>query len=314
MENTKTILMTGVTSGLGLNTVKYLAKLPDVNLIVGVRRPEQAEHLWLVLPIERLTILPLDLTSLDSVRHFAAAVISQLGHRQLTAIALNAGIQITTCLEKSVDGYEKTFASNYLGHFLLVWLLQSVLAENAIVVSTTSGTHDPSDWFARQFGFRGGLFPSVEAVAYGTLDDSVSLRQQCLDRYATSKLCNILFTYEMARRVSLERARFVAFDPGLMPGTQLARDRHVMERFAWKYILPATRLFIPGVSSPQQSARSLYRLLSDASIATTTGLYFDYRLKPTSTSADSQREDWQRELYNRSVQLSDAEMSRSNQN
>ena len=141
----QTILVTGATSGLGLNTVKEIAQRPNINLIIGARNPERATELRSLLPPERLTILPLDLASLESVHHFAAATIDLLGNHQLSAIALNAGIQITTGLEKSTDGYERTFASNYLGHFLLFCLLLPVLSMNAVVISTTSGTHDPRD-------------------------------------------------------------------------------------------------------------------------------------------------------------------------
>ena len=302
METSQTILMTGATSGLGLNTVKQL--LPHINLIVGVRNPQQADHLRSIMSKERLIILPLDLDSLDSVRQFAAETLNHLGSRQLSGMALNAGIQITTGLEKSLDGYERTFTSNYLGHFLLVSLLLPVLSANAVVISTVSGTHDPNDFLARLFGFRGGFFPNAEAVTQGILDTSASLRQQCLDRYATSKLCNLLFTYEMARRVPTDKVRFLAFDPGLMPGTRLARDRNAIERFAWKYLLPVLGLFVPGVSSPKRSARILYRLLTNPLIAQTTGLHFDYRLKQTGTSKDSRREDYQRELYELSIKLS----------
>jgi NAD(P)-dependent dehydrogenase (short-subunit alcohol dehydrogenase family) len=297
MATSQTILMTGATSGLGFNTAQHLSERLDVNLIVGARNPEQAYHLRSVMPKERLIILPLDLAALESVRQFAAMVIDRLGDRQLTAIALNAGIQIMTGLETTEDGYERTFASNYLGHFLLAWLLLPVLAKQSVVISTASGTHDPKDLLSRQFGFRGGFFPSAKAIVSGTLDNSVSLKQQCLDRYATSKLCNLLFTYDMARRISPDRVRFLAFDPGLMPGTDLARDRSVVERFAWKYILPSVGWFIPGVSSPRQSGRSLSRLLTEPAIAPMSGSYFDYRLKQAKTSDDSRRENWQQELY-----------------
>jgi NAD(P)-dependent dehydrogenase (short-subunit alcohol dehydrogenase family) len=297
MATSQTILMTGATSGLGFNTVQHLSERLNVNLIVGARHPEQAHRLRSVRPKAQLVLLPLDLTSLESVHQFAATVIDRLGERQLTAVALNAGIQIMTGLERTENGYERTFASNYLGHFLLVWLLLPVLAEQSVVVSTASGTHDPKDLLSKQFGFRGGFFPSAEAIANGNLDDSVSSKQQCLDRYATSKLCNLLFTYDMAHRVSPNQAKFLAFDPGLMPGTNLARDRSAVERLAWNYILPILGCFVPGVSSSRRSARSLSRLLTEPAIAPMSGSHFDHRLKQTNTSDDSRREDWQQELY-----------------
>jgi NAD(P)-dependent dehydrogenase (short-subunit alcohol dehydrogenase family) len=307
MATSQTILMTGATSGLGLNTVQHLSQLLDVNLIAGARHPEEAYHLQSAMPEERLTILPLDLASLESVRQFAAMAIDRLGGRQITAIALNAGIQVMKGLERTKYGYERTFASNHLGHFLLVGLLLPVLAQESVVISTASGTHDPTDLLSGQFGFRGGFFPSAEAIASGTLDDSVSLKQQCLDRYATSKLCNLLFTYDMSHRVSPDRARFLAFDPGLMPGTSLARDRSAVERFAWHYILPILRWFVPGVSSPRRSARTLARLLTEPAIAPISGQHFDYRLRETKTSDDSHRQDLQHELYAISMRLCGAE-------
>ena len=298
------LLITGATSGLGLNTLKRLVRTSNFNFIVGVRNRDRAIAIRSVVPAKRLTILPLDLASMLSVRDFASAVIEHLDDRfTITAVALNAGIQITTSLKKSVDGYEYTFASNYLGHFLLIQLLTTVLAENAIVVSTTSGTHDPQDRISRLFGFRGGLFPSAELIVKGILDTSVNRQQQCLDGYATSKLCNLLFTYYMANHISPRNIRFLAFDPGLMPGTGLARDRSTVEQFVWKYLLPLLKLFVSGISSPERSSRSLARLLTLDEILPISGQHFDYRLKLTPTSADSYREDWQSQLYDISVLL-----------
>jgi NAD(P)-dependent dehydrogenase (short-subunit alcohol dehydrogenase family) len=300
MATSQTLLMTGATSGLGLKTVEQLAKQPHLHLIVGARNPGQANALRAAIPSDRLTLLPLDLASRASVCEFTTAAIAQLKtleNSALNAIALNAGIQITAGLEKTADGYERTFATNYLGHFLLVAQLLTVLADNSVVISTASGTHDPRDQVARQFGFRGGFFPSAEAVAEGALDDSVSVKQQGLDRYATSKLCTLLYTYEMARRIPAHQTRFLAFDPGLMPGTGLARDRSAGERFAWTYLMPRLRWVIPGTSSPAQSARSLAKLLTDPAIALTTGFHLNYQLRSVPTSDDSYREDWQRELY-----------------
>ena len=74
-----------------------------------------------------------------------------------------------------------------------------------------------------------------------------------MDRYATSKLCNVLFTHAMAARVPAAAARFIAFDPGLMPGTGLARDRSAPERFGWSYVMPLLGRLVPGVSTCRNS-------------------------------------------------------------
>jgi NAD(P)-dependent dehydrogenase (short-subunit alcohol dehydrogenase family) len=300
--DTQTILITGATSGLGLDVVRQLARFPHVRMIAGVRDLQQADRLRAVVPAGRSILFSLDLSSLDSVRRFCSDAIDYLGTDRLSAIALNAGIQITTGLEKSIDGCELTFASNHLGHFLLVHSLLPVLSPHATVVATASGTHDPQDLISRLFGFRGGIFPDAESVAQGRLDPSVSSRQQCLDRYATSKLCNLLFTYDLAQRIPSDRCRFLAFDPGLMPGTKLARDRHFMEQFAWRYLLPPLRFFVPGISSTQQSARTLVNLLTNPSIGST-GTHFNYRGQPTKTSLNSYSQPDRERLYRLSCQL-----------
>jgi len=66
-------------------------------------------------------------------------------------------------------------------------------------------------------------------------------------RYTTSKLCNVLFTYELDRRVG-DGVSVNAFDPGLMPGSGLARDYPPVQRLAWRFLFPALRV-LPGVRS-----------------------------------------------------------------
>jgi protochlorophyllide reductase len=214
-----TFLLTGATSGMGLEAARALARDPARQVIAGARRPGAAAALRAAVPAERLTLLELDLGSLASVRRFAAEVRQRLSEGRLAGIACNAGLQLVGPTRRSPEGHELTFATNHLGHFLLVHALLDLLAPGAPVVSTASGTHDPEDRLARRFGFRGAIFPDASSVARGELDLKVGGKQAGMDRYATSKLCNILFTYDMAVRVPAERARFLAFDPGLMPGT-----------------------------------------------------------------------------------------------
>ncbi len=78
-----------------------------------------------------------------------------------------------------------------------------------------------------------------------------------MDRYATSKLGAIYQALHLSCEYAADTCSFYAFDPGLMPGTALARDRAVMEQFGWKYVLPALRHFVPGVSSSELSAKAL---------------------------------------------------------
>jgi hypothetical protein len=66
-----------------------------------------------------------------------------------------------------------------------------------------------------------------------------------------------------------------AFDPGMMPGSGLARDYGAVQRFAWRFVLPALRLFVRNVNSIERSGEALARLVVDPALATTTGKYFE---------------------------------------
>ncbi|MDX2264734.1 MAG: SDR family NAD(P)-dependent oxidoreductase [Hyphomicrobiales bacterium] len=297
MKTARIFVVTGATSGLGLEAVKSLCENPTHHVLVGAREPNKATALAALVRAGQVRVIPLDTSSLKSVDRFADAVTDEIGpDGRIAGLANNAGLQIFGD-ELSADGYDMTFAANYLGHFKLTHLLLDRLAPGAAVVTTASGTHDPNDRLARRFNFRGGLFPNAAAVATGTLSSDGDVAQTGRDRYATSKLCCVLMTKEMARRVPAGRARFIAFDPGLMPGTNLARQFPAPVRFAWHKVMPAMARVWPGVSSASQSGAALAKLLSDKNLAPGTGLHMDYGLRHTNPSRDAQREDLMAELY-----------------
>src|SRR5471030_988720 len=168
-----TIIMTGGTSGLGEVTAKRLTNTPDTQLLMG----------------GRATSLPLELSSLSSVRQFARHVLDTLGETKINALVLNAGLSFPTDA-RTVDGYETTFAANHLGHYLLLRMLTPALARDAIVVLTTSNTHDPM--FSPV-----APFPFVDAQQLAHLDLEQDAQggatfESGFRAYATSKLCNLL--------------------------------------------------------------------------------------------------------------------------
>lgn len=289
-------LLTGATSGIGLELARQLLAQPATSLIVGARQPAAAHALRALAREDRLVILPLDLCSLASTAAFAEAVAGHLQGRKLASLAANAGIQITGPRQTTRDGYEETFQANWLSHAVLIDWLGPLLAPAAPVAYTASGTHDPAHRPARRFGFRGGIFPGIERVAEGRLDEAASAKQQGLDRYATSKLVAILHVYALARRATAGGPRYFAFDPGLMPGTGLARDRSALERFGWSTVMPLLVPLIPGASTPLRSASALALLLTGRAFAGATGRHLDFTLTETPSSADSHRLDWQDEV------------------
>lgn len=259
MTHPRIFVMTGITSGLGNQAARAVLTDKNTQIITGVRSATGRAALS-SLPQDRLTILDLDLASLTSVAGFCQAVRAELGDNTIAGLALNAGVQITTGLETTADGIETTFAVNHLAHWLIHQRLQDALAPKARVVLTCSGTHDPDDPIAKRFGFRGGIFPSAQRVSTGNLDPDASPAQACLDRYATSKMCNVMQGLFWARTSG--SVDTVLFDPGLMPGTSLARDRGAVERFAWTYLMPLLRVALKGVSSAERSGKMLAKLLT----------------------------------------------------
>jgi NAD(P)-dependent dehydrogenase (short-subunit alcohol dehydrogenase family) len=119
-------------------------------------------------------------------------------------------------------------------------------------------------------------------------------------RYTTSKLCNMLYAYELERRLG-NAVTVNAFDPGLMPGSGLARDYSPLGRLAWRYLFPAMRV-LPGVRSTRTSGRYLAALVSDARFDGVSGQYFAGS-KPIRSSADSFDLDKARDLWETSEAL-----------
>jgi NAD(P)-dependent dehydrogenase (short-subunit alcohol dehydrogenase family) len=267
-----TAIVTGATGGLGLECARSLVGR-GWDVVLAVRDVERGRAV--AAELGRCTVEELDLSSLASVRAFAAR------EPRATTLVCNAGVQVVSGTRWSTDGIELTFAVNHLGHFALATALAPRL-ESVVMVS--SDTHDP----ARSTGMPAPLFTSVDELAYGDLPGRT--------RYTTSKLCNILFAYELERRI--EGLRVNAFNPGLMPGSGLARDYPPLQRFAWRFVLPVMRV-LPQVRSTRSSGRDLAALAADHAVS---GRYFDGR-REIRSSEQSYDETLARELWEGSERL-----------
>lgn len=286
---TRTFVIVGASTGLGRATARRLAREHRV-----VAAGRDVERTRAAVP-GAAEVLPVDLAVLADVARLAGELAAR---GPLDGVICNAGVQPMRP-QQTRDGYDETFGVNHLAHFALVMRLVPALAPGARVVFIGSGTHDPDDRGARRFGFRGGLYTDARRLAEGAGDPAVSEAQRAKDRYATSKLCNLLAMDALARRAPVGRLAVFSFDPGLMPGTGLARDRNALERFAWHTILRA----MPGTSSARRSGAALSWLATDPALAGTTGRYFDYRRRELARCAIASRTDWADELYATSLQL-----------
>ena len=120
------------------------------------------------------------------------------------------------------DGYEETFAGNCLGHFLLVKLMLDSVAQDGRIVWTSSGTHDPASMDGKSVG--AAVEPDARAlVRQGRNGKPISGGR----RYATSKLCVILYAYELDRRLRRtgDRISSIAYDPAFCPTLAWAEGR-----------------------------------------------------------------------------------------
>ena len=221
-----TALITGGHAGIGYEAAKQLASCSRYNLVLAGRSMERMEAAAQQLRTAygvKVSTLMLDSSSLASVREAASKFRMMLDGGEVDAfqaLLCNAGGRFEP-LTYSVDGYETTFATNCLGHFLLIELLTDRLANQGRIVFTASGTHDPDTTDGKMVGIVAE--PDATVLAREGKDGKKPLSGG--KRYSTSKLCMILYAYELDRRLRRAGSSIVsiAFDPGSVPDTGLLR-------------------------------------------------------------------------------------------
>lgn len=261
MAQPRSYVVTGGNAGLGLAYVRVLAKDPGSVVVIACRDVRRGEAAAKSVDAagERVRVIALDLADLSSVRAFPE-VFRRASLPPLAGLVCNAGVQGNNTPTRTRDGYEATFGVNHLAHYLLARLLVSDLQDGGRIVFVASNTHDP----ATKTGLPEPRYIGAEALALDGSTDAQSGQR----RYTTSKLCNIYCAYELARRLDasddarLRSLRVDAFDPGMVPGTGLARSYPPLLRFAWSYVLPALTVFMENVNRPMTSAERLAALMT----------------------------------------------------
>lgn len=311
-----TILVTGGTLGLGYWTTFELASQhPDSKIVVANRSDQenaveklnkavQNQHNLKQSSTPQIEFMSLDLASTTNVRHFVQTFASST-YPPIKSLVLNAGLQYHQGkdIRLSPDGVESTFAINHLGHALLFFLLKPYLASDARIVITSSGTHDP----AQKTMIPDAVFESAELLAHPTDHDGYEIKQRGAQRYSSSKLANVLFTYALERRLKGGRdaghnsLTVVTMDPGLMPGTGLGRDlgpviywiaNNVLTHLVWllKLIIRSKNVHLP-----QESGKNQARLASQQGEkgVSTSGRYFegDHEIASSVDSHDQAKQE-----------------------
>ena len=274
--NGKTILITGASTGIGLYSAISLARLGANLVMVGRDKERTAQAMELVKSQtgnQSISYLLADLSSLQEVRRLAQEFKDK--YRRLDVLLNNAGA-IFLRRRVSVDGYEMTLALNHLNYFLLTDLLLDLLkaAPTARIVNVASRAHYRGhvkfDDLQSQHGYNG------------------------MRVYSMSKLMNVLFTYELARRLQGTKVTANCLHPGF-----------VASNFAYNngWIVRLGMSFMSGRISVEDGAKCSIYLASSSEVEGVSGKYFHYDMKETRSSAESYDQNIARQLWDISEKL-----------
>ena len=239
----KTVLITGATSGIGLETARGLERM-GAHVVIGARDPARGQAVVEEIQREggRAELLEIDMASFASVRRAAERFLSS--HPRLDVLVNNAGTAVRE-RRLTADGHEIAWQTNFLGGFLLANLLLPVLkrASGPRIVNVSSEAHRSTrlDWDDLE----------LERHRYGGFK-----------AYANTKLAQVLFTRELARREPGVAVN--AVHPGAI-ATSIWRSAPKAARWVLGLVLPP----------PEKGARPVIRLASSPDVNGVTGRYFN---------------------------------------
>lgn len=247
----RTCMITGATSGIGRAAAFGLARLGQPSLILVARDVGKGERTAAEIREETgcrdVSVLRADFSSQASIRAMADPFLES--GRPLHVLLNNAGVFMLR-REETPDGHETTFAVNHLGYFLLTCLLLDRIRQSAParIVNVASAAH---------------------ASAGGPLDfddlDSEK-RFQPMQVYGRSKLANILFTRELARRLEGTGVTANCLHPGFV-GSNFARNNGLLGNVAMLLARPFAR-------SPEKGAETAVHLCASPEVEGVSGHYF----------------------------------------
>ena len=242
----RTFLVTGGNTGIGLATARALAKRGGrVHLACRSEQKGQAAAAAVAAEAgsDQVTFLHLDLADLGSVRASAQAFLAL--NEPLHVLINNAGVAGRRALTK--DGFELMFGVNHLGHFAFtIALLDCLTSSNARIVNVSSDAH---------YAAKGVNFDQLRRPARGITG---------MAEYAVSKLCNVLFTQELARRLAGTGVASYSLHPGVV-----ASD-------IWRRVpAPVRPLVTRRMLTVDQGAQTSLYCATSPELAGVSGLFYD---------------------------------------
>lgn len=273
----KTCLITGATNGIGEATARALADMGAQVIGVGrnAEKCARVEHQIRALTGNpNVSYLLADLSDLEQVLQLARRIREK--YKELHVLINNAGAFFLR-RQLNPQGFEMTFALNHLSYFMLTNLLidRLIASAPARIVIVASGAHNT-----------------------GTIhfeDLNLSRGYNGWKAYAQSKLANILFAYELARRLQGYNITVNAMTPGFV-ATGIGKNNGILVRLA---LWPLHRL---GAQKPEEGARTVIYLATSPKVEGITGKYFISE-KPVPSSPASYDEQAARSLWDASEAL-----------
>jgi NAD(P)-dependent dehydrogenase (short-subunit alcohol dehydrogenase family) len=264
----KTVVITGATSGIGEIAAIRLAE-QGARIVFTARDQARADDTMAALkkanPGAEHALHIADLSSLAEMKRVAGELARE---PQIDVLINNAGALFNK-RQETVDGLEMTFALNHMAYFVVTNLLLGKLKPGARIVTVASNAHrgaklDFGDLQSRK-GYIG--FPV----------------------YARSKLCNILFNRELARRITGSGVTANALHPGFV-ATRFGDNSGGLMRTVLKVAKPI------GAISPEEGAKTIIYLASSPEVADVSGEYF-YECKPATPTAEARNDEDARKLW-----------------
>jgi len=272
----KTIVITGATSGIGRIAAIRLAKM-GARLVVVARDRDRAEKTLTELrhagPGQSHSAHFADLSTMGEVKWVGAEIAA--AEPRIDVLINNAG-SLFSSRQVTAEGLERTFATNHMAYFILTQMLLPSLTAGAParIVNTASGAH------------RGNQ------IDFDDLQMTRGYRAK--NAYGRTKLCNILFTRELARRLAGTGVTANCLHPGFVATGLGQRDNGLANAIIW--------IVFRFAAKPEPGAETIVYLASDFAVAKVSGAYF-YECRPKQPSAEACNDETARRLWEESARI-----------